>query len=495
MDIYNSIQLNRESNKHLYIQLFEAIKDMIINKKIGPNEKLPPIRKLSKLLKVNNVTIVKAYQMLEENNYIYKRVGSGTFVSDINGFERNYEYNKEKDIYKDLKLMDSGQIQITDQMINFASATPTADLFPVKDFKNVLVELLDRDGGHAFGYQDSKGYYPLREAIVDYLKPYHINTSMEKIQIISGAQQGIDIIAKALLNHGDTVIVESPTYTGAIATFKSRGVNIVGVPILKDGIDFNILDENIKRYSPKLIYTMPNFQNPTGYSYDTEAKKRLINLAYKNDIIIIEDDYLSDLNFDTKENVTLKSIDENENVIYIKSFSKIFMPGLRLGFLIVPLSVNNDILIAKHTTDISTSGLIQRAFDLYLKKGIWKDHITYMKEIYSERFKIMIDCLERHFPNEVLFNKPQGGISFWVELPKGVSINELYSEAIKNNIVFIPGNIFYPSNTDSNYIRLSIAAVYKDSIEKGIITLGKLINKQMMKDGLKNSNNYYRPIL
>ncbi|SHK15429.1 MocR-like pyridoxine biosynthesis transcription factor PdxR [Paramaledivibacter caminithermalis] len=494
---FKKISINRHCTEHLYMQLYNSIKDLIINKDIKPHEKLPPIRKLADLLDVNNITVVKAYNLLENNNYVYKKIGSGTFVSDIedNSYLKGFD-GLEGEAYEDIRLMDRGQIEVRENVINFASATPTPHLFPVSDFKEVLNEVLDRDKGLAFGYHDSKGYSPLREYIVKYLEFYKINTSIESIQIISGAQQGIDIISKALLKHGDSVIVECPTYTGAIAAFESRGVKMLKAPITRDGIDLNILEDYIERYNPKLIYTMPNFQNPTGYSYSTNTKKGLLELASKKGLIIIEDDYLNDLNFYTDENITLKSMDKNENVIYIKSFSKIFMPGLRLGFLIVPINLNNEILIAKQTSDISTSSLIQRAFDLYLRKGIWKRHITYMKKIYKERFDTMVQSLENNLPEETTFLKPMGGINFWIGLAPGFSANELYSQSINKDIAFIPGGVFYPGNSESNFFRLSIADVYPDDIKKGIEILSEAIIKYYERSNIRpQRKSSYRPIL
>lgn len=497
MDKFKKLKLNRESPEHLYTQLYNLIKNLIINNNLKTHEKLPPIRKLADLLGVNNITVVKAYNLLESNNYVYKRIGSGTYVSSIEKDIAPRNINVLQDeAYEDISLMDRGQIEVKENMINFASATPTPQLFPVSDFKEVLNEVLDRDKGMAFGYQESKGYFPLRQYIVEYLDFYKINTAVENIQIISGAQQGIDVIAKALLRHGDTVIVESPTYTGAIAIFESRGVKMVQVPMTKDGIDLNTLEKYIDKYNPKLIYTMPNFQNPTGYSYSLQTKRELLELVNRKGVLIVEDDYLTDLNFYTDDNLTLKSMDKYEDVVYIKSFSKIFMPGLRLGFLIVPMNLNDQILIAKQTSDISTSGLIQRAFDLYLRKGIWRRHITYMKKIYKERFDIMVESLEKNLPKDTTYLKPLGGINFWIKLSNGFSASELYSQSINRDIVFIPGGVFYPEDIDSNCFRLSIADVYPADIRKGIEKLCETI-----KDYYKKSNigferkSTYRPIL
>ncbi len=497
MDKFKKITLNRDLDEHLYTQLYNSIKDLIINKDIKAHDKLPPIRKLADLLKVNNITIVKAYSLLETRNYVYKKVGSGTFVAPMENKNHLMELDRlDDEINEDIRLMDRGQIELRENMINFASATPTPELFPVDDFKKVLNEVLDRDKGMAFGYQESKGYFPLREYIVEYLKIYGIGTRTENIQIISGAQQGIDIIAKALLRHGDTVIVESPTYTGAMATFESRGAKMLQVPMLKDGIDLEILEKFIDKYHPKLIYAMPNFQNPTGYSYSMKTKKALLELANRKGIIIIEDDYLTDLDFYTDESVTLKSMDRYENVIYIKSFSKIFMPGLRLGFLIVPISLNNEILIAKQTSDISTSSLIQRSFDLYLRKGIWRKHIAYMNKIYKERFDVMVESLEEYLPEGTTFIKPKGGTNFWIGLMDGFSSKELYSHIVKKDIAFVPGGVFYPIEVDSNYLRLSIADVYPDDIKIGIKRLSQAIADFYQKKNVKvQKKSRYRPIL
>lgn len=498
MEKFKTIVLNREDNEYMYIQLYTFIKELIEKNILSVNEKLPPIRKLAKYLDINSVTVVNAYRLLERDNYVYKKVGSGTFVSPRSIDEKDSTpHIIEDEVYEDLKLMDRGHIQLRSDTINFASATPTPDLFPIEDFKIVLNEILDRDKGFAFGYQESKGFYQLRESIKDYLETYGIYTEIDNVQIISGAQQGIDVISKALLNYGDTVVVERPTYTGAIATFKSRGVKIIEVPINEDGIDLDILEGVLKQNKTKLIYTMPNFQNPTGYSYSSDKKRELLKLTEKYNTIVVEDDYLSDLNFLTLDNKTIKSMDEGDRVIYIKSFSKIFMPGLRLGFLIVPRKLDNDILLAKHTSDISTSGLIQRAFDLYLRKGIWRKHITFMKNIYKERFVTMIESIEDYFPIDIKFKKPKGGINFWVGLPEGVSSNDLYSESINKNIVFVPGSIFYPTQRDSNYLRLSIAAVYPTEIRQGIRELGSICNKYA-NEAIENKqirNDKYAPIL
>ena len=204
-------------------------------------------------------------------------------------------------------------------------ATPKANLFPVTDFKKAINYVLDRDLGEAFGYQEAKGYLSLRESISEYLLNQNIHSTPENIQIISGAQQGLDIVAKSVLNYNDVVLVEAPTYSGAIASFRSRGVKIVQIPMLVDGVNMNKLEEIIKRYQPKMMYTMINCQNPTGYTYSMKKKEELLLLAQKYNMFILEDDYVGELIYSKQNSLSLKSLDNNNQVIYIKSFSKMFL--------------------------------------------------------------------------------------------------------------------------------------------------------------------------
>ncbi|WHH58436.1 PLP-dependent aminotransferase family protein [Petroclostridium sp. X23] len=498
------IQLDKQSSVPLYIQLFEELKKMICEDQLQPGTRLPAIRKLAGQLNVNNVTVVNAYKLLEQHQYVFSKVGSGVYVSSVQEIEEPEEPAIEDHIIKDefyddedIQLMSRGHITLNKNSINFASATPTPDLFPVDDFKIALVEVLERDKGQAFGYHESNGYRPLRHSISCFLDDYYsIDVSEDHIQIISGAQQGIDVIAKALIQPGDYVFVENPTYTGAIAVFKSRGARIIGIPIQEDGIDMELAEKYIRRYQPKIIYTMPNYQNPTTYCYSEKRKRQLLELAYKHHFYIIEDDFLTDLDFTQRHGPrTLKSLDRFDRVLYIKSFSKVLMPGLRIGFLITPPEIFQKILQAKHTTDISSSGLIQRAFDLYLRKGIWGSHLEYMKQIYKDRYQKMLDkiiCLENI---GVRIHKPNGGLNFWLTLPKNVSATKLYYECAKHDLLLIPGRIFYTSESNSNdsHIRISYAAVYPEQIEPGIDILYNCINKMLNKTD--EPDIYYSPLI
>lgn len=498
MKDFYKIKLCKEKGEHLYVQLYKSIKEFIIKGKLNKDDKLPPIRRLAKELDINNVTVVNAYHMLEQEGLVYKKMGSGTYVSsDLLSYMSEETGERETNNLGSLSLIEQGQIQIQKDMINFASATPMAELFPVKDFKQALNEVLDRDKGHAFDYQESQGYFPLRQALTEYVREYNIFTSVDNVQVISGAQQGIDIIAKALLNYGDAVIIENPSYTGAIASFKSRGAKIIDVNLLDDGIDMEDLEKKIRIFEPKFLYLMPNFQNPTGISYSRAKKEEVINLCKQYQVYIVEDDYLSDLNFYSEDNSTLKSLDiNNELVIYVKSFSKILMPGLRLGFLIVPPVFYEHLLLAKHSSDISTSGIIQRALEIYFTKGTWKEHIRYMGKKYKDGFDLMLENIKKYMPPEVEYIHPQGGVNFWFKLPEGISVKNVYEKAIKKNVALAPGNLFFIDQNDDRYFRLSIASANDHEIQGGIIIISRII-KNLMEDkySIRAEEEVYRPIL
>jgi|SRR5690554_326917 len=453
------IHLDKDGTVPLYSQIVTALARAIDSGQLPPDTRLPSIRALAKQLEVNSVTVVTAYKELEQQGYVWSRMGSGTFV-------------RSPSPPKTVR-----QVHIPAQGINFASVTPTPEFFPVEDFQRLLNLVLDRDGGSAFTYQESQGWPPLRESMNQYLQDCGIETSEDSIHVISGAQQGIDLAAKILVNPGDTIFVEGPTYHGAIASFQSRGARIVPVPLQKDGPDMDSLGALLNRHKPRLFYAMPNFQNPTGYSYSRRKKQMLLGLAQEHQFIIIEDDYLSELSFTGRCHPPLKAMDIQDRVLYIKSFSKILMPGLRLGLLVAPAPLNDRVGSAKQYSDISSSGLFQRTLDLYLREQAWQQHLDNMKEKYGSRYNTAIQAIREHLP-QVEFTPPQGGFHIWIKLPTGISGVELHRRCLQENVIIIPGSIFTPHGHYGQWIRLSFAACAEDQIRTGISTIGRLLKEQ-----------------
>ncbi len=516
-DLFSGLIPDRNSKKPLSLQIYEGIRSMLEKGVLLPDTRLPSVRNLSKSLGVNQITVVTAFRRLENEGFVVAKPGSGTYVSDMAPVQNNVNpiqsaafsdqiagfpiqsaaFSIQDEVFQgeDAGFLHS-TIVINENTINFASATPTPDLFPVDDFKAALNEALDRDRGNAFSYQESLGFTPLRESIAGLLEKTGLITSIEDIHIISGAQQGIDVISKAMLRQGDFIITESPTYTGAIAAFKSRHAQTADVQMNEDGPDMNIFEYNIKKYSPRFYYTIPTFHNPTGFSYSNEKRQILLDLAEKYDFYIIEDDYVSDLDYEGRGYTSLKSMDKYGRVIFVRSFSKIFMPGLRLGFMVVPQGLSDRLLAAKHTADISTSGLIQRAFDLYIKNGYWDRHFNFMHNTYKQRYELMTGAIDACMPSGCSYIKPGGGLNLWISLPYGFPVSSLASQAGEYGIIFAPGRIFYSGTAHQavNSIRLSFAAVDSGKIKTGIEKLFSLIGRYI-DPGMSGKSGNYLPIL
>lgn len=462
------LELKKTNAAPLYQQLSEGVAELIINGSLPANSKLPPIRRLAEHFGINPVTVVHAYQFLENKRLVYSRVGSGTFVSPL-----PVEHIPEPVASRNLRSFDEDSF--VENAINFTSTSLPHEMFPVDAFKKAFNEVLDREKGGAFRYMDSMGYAPLREQLCRYLANYGIQTSAENVQIISGAQQGIDIIAKAMLRYGDVVFVEKPTFYGAAGAFLSRGGKLVEIPLEEDGMDMVLLENFLKLYHPRFIYMMAYYQTPTGVSYSMQKKRRLLELAEKYDTYIIEEDDFYDFNYDKEPIVPLKALDYKNRVIYIKSFSKILMPGLRMGLLVLPKRIRRAVLEAKYTTDISASGFIQRALEYYLREFGWEKHAREARRYGREKYRKMLSAAKKYLPHTVKYGYPNGGVSLWVELPEGVDAEALCSRMLEKNVILTPGSQYAMGAEDNRHIRLCFIHLSDDRIAVGMKRIGETI--------------------
>lgn len=458
MDKYN-IKFNDYEPK--YIQIAENIKKLINSKIIKDGDKLPPIRELSKILKVNNVTIVNCYNKLVSEGYAYQKMGSGTFAKKreiVDYFKKEYS--------KEIKLIKNSYDK---NIIDFTGESSREVYFPIDEFKKVINGVLDRDGADALIKEEPFGYKNLRSTINKVF--WNNSLNIEDLLIVSGAQQGIDIASKAILNINDNVIVEKPTYAGALSVFKFRRANVFEIPVEDDGINIKKFEEVLKKNKIKCFYTMSYFQNPTGISYSLEKKLKILELAEKYDFYIIEDDYLSELIFDSNiKHEPFKVLDKNDRVIYIKSFSKIFLPGIRLGYIICPEEFRESIQNSKINTDIATSTLMQRALEMYIKDGYWIGYIKDLKDEYSERYELMKNLINEKLKDYVSFMDPKGGLSFYLKIKnKDIKSKELFYKLKKKNVYITPGTLFYRGlNFGEEYFKIGFSQVNEEEILRGI---------------------------
>ncbi|WP_330582893.1 MocR-like pyridoxine biosynthesis transcription factor PdxR [Peptoclostridium sp.] len=457
-DDMEKMRLDFDEKEHKYIQVYKNIKKLILEKQLKKHEKLPPIRKYAQQIGVNNSTIVKAYELLESEGYVYKILGSGTYVSELNRFDENTV------------------LEHREKVIGFHQGNPSSDIFPVEDFKKAIDMALKKEGASIFNYSEGLGYNNLRKKLCDYMKGIGIESHPDRIQIISGAQQGIDTICKSMVNYGDIVFVEEPTYNGALEAFRNKGSKIIGIPMLHDGIDIGILKLKLEKIRPKLIYVMPNFQNPTGISYSSKKKLQLLELAREYDFYIIEDDFISDFKFESEDNTTLRSHDKYDKVIYIKSFSKILMPGLRIGFMEVPLEILNRVIWAKYSSDISTSSLVQRALYYYMKYFKWDANLQTIENAYTERFAAAKEAIDGMLGDRLDYVMPKGGINFFLGLPKGYSAADFRDYMLEHGVLIMPGSYFYDNPMDDRFFRINIASTGIEEIKEGIGTIAERLD-------------------
>lgn len=455
-----------------YMQIAKHIKKLIDSNAIEDGEKLPSIRLLSQFLNVNSDTIVNVYRRLHAEGYAVLKMGSGTYAK-----KKEYNKNFKKDYSDTFKKL---SVQELSKFIDFTGENACSDFFPVSSFKNVLNEVLDRDGADALVYQEMLGYKGLRDNINKYF--WQDNLKTDNILIVSGAQQGIDILSKAMLNINDNIIVEKPTYSGALSVFKGRRSNIFEVDVEGDGIKLDVVESILKKNKVKCLYLMSYFQNPTGVTYSINKKQKLIKLAEEYDFYIIEDDYLSELIYDNNISYkSFKSLDINDRVIYIKSFSKIFLPGIRIGYLICPDKFKEQIQNSKIDTDISTSSLMQRALDMYIQKGFWKEYINYLNMMYNERYNMMVKSISDILGNKVDFNAPGGGLNFYLRISDSVDIDSinLFYECRQRDVLITPGVLFYKQAKDGEkYFRLGFSKVSNDEIVKGLNIINSILQRE-----------------
>ena len=464
MKNFYSILIDKTLSTPIYQQIGDGLCDLIERGVLEANSKLPPIRQMAAALKINAVTVVAAYKYLENKKIVYSHVGKGTFVSPI-----PFSQIPEPVVQSNRKAMNPPPQM--EHVINFVDTSLPDELFPVEDFKAAFDYLLSKEKGKAFSYLDSQGFYPLRESLSQYFATYGIQAGPDQIQILSGAQQGIDIAAKTMMSYGDVVFMERPSFYGAAGAFLSHGGKIIEIEMEPDGMKIDLLENLVKLYRPRFIYLMAYFQTPTGISYSLEKKRKILDMAETYDFYVIEDDNLYDFHYTDQPIVPLKALDYKNRVIYIKSFSKILMPGLRIGAVIFPKKMMDGVLQAKYTADIATSGFIQKAFDYYLRNGDWEGHVIKMRRYCKEKYQTAVKSMERYLSGLVKCRKPEGGISLWLELTDKICVDELLEEMLQRGVIAAPGSQFLTNTGQDNHIRVSFSNVSNDKIDVGFLRI------------------------
>ncbi|MCP4425045.1 MAG: PLP-dependent aminotransferase family protein [Chloroflexi bacterium] len=388
-------------------------------------------------------------------------------------------------------------LKLTQQpdIISFAGGLPAPEIFPVEAFETAVSRLLRQNGPQALQYSPTEGYLPLREFIAQKMNRYGIETTPDNILITSGAQQALDLIGKIMLDPGDVILTESPTYLGALQSWKAYQADFISVPIDADGICVDQRLEEALRAGPKFMYVLPNFQNPTGVTLSLERRQKLIHIADHYGIPIIEDDPYGDLRFEGKHISPLLALDAqlqathphktNEHgfyrgdVIYLGTFSKTLAPGLRLGWMVAPRDVIKRCVTAKQGVDLHTSTFTQMLAYEVAKGGFLDEHKRLIRQVYGERRDVMLAAMEKHFPPGVHWTHPKGGLFLWVTLPEEMDATAVLHKAVANKVAFVPGTAFYPDGAGHNTGRFNFSNAKPEEIEIGIQRLGDVLTEEL----------------
>lgn len=362
-------------------------------------------------------------------------------------------------------------------VISFAGGLPNPLSFPIKEVQEASQRVLSENGNSVLQYSTTEGYLPLREYIAErYYKRFGLRIDASEILITNGSQQGLDLIGKVFLNKNDNVLIERPGYLGAIQAFSIFEPAFNTVALKDNGIDTEELKRVLEECSPKIFYTVPNFQNPSGITYSAENRERIAGILNNSDTILIEDDPYGEIRFMGKDLPPIRSKLKN-NSIMLGSFSKIVAPAMRLGWICAKGQIMEKLLIAKQASDLHSNYYAQRVVYQFLKDNDLDEHIKKIKKLYKNQRDCMVDMIEKYFPREVKSTKPEGGMFLWITLPEGVSSLDLFNTAIKQNVAFVPGDPFYVNESGMNTLRLNYTNSDEKMIEDGIKSLGKAINE------------------
>jgi|HubBroStandDraft_4_1064222.scaffolds.fasta_scaffold00290_9 2-aminoadipate transaminase len=363
------------------------------------------------------------------------------------------------------------------EIISFAGGLPAPEVFPVEQFREACERVLATQATAALQYGPSEGYKPLRELILAQMAKYGIVATVDNVMITSGSQQALDLIAKLLINRGDRILVESPTYLGALQAFDLMGAEYVTVPIDGQGLQTRLL-EGALRSGPKFMYVLPNFQNPGGVTLSEDRRRQLVWLSDKYGIPIIEDDPYGQLRYEGEHIKPLVVLDRMNvlrddgyhlgNVIYLSTFSKVLAPGLRLGWIVAPPDVITRLVQLKQSADLHTSTFTQMVAYEVAKDGFMDEHVKTIRQCYKERSDAMLAALSDFFPPEVKWTHPQGGLFLWVTLPDGVDCMRLFDEAIRHDVAFVPGQPFFAEGDVGSHMRLNFSNATPEMIREGI---------------------------
>src|SRR5262245_1944482 len=485
-----SLQLDRDSPMPLARQIQGQIERLIREGWLGPGVKLPATRELAQALGVNRTTVALAYEELVAAGRARAHVGQGTFVASAPPGEARPAPLAPARVSLDWSRLFSRSAHIGGSgverratlpggarpLVSFAEGTPDSGMFPTDAFRRVLNQVVRAEGTALLQYPPGgDGYPPLRAYLATYLLRVGVEARADDILVVNGSQQGFDLIARTFIDPGDVVAVEQPTYPRATDVFRAAGAQLVPVPWDLEGPSAEALEQVLARHRPKLFYCQPTAHNPTGLTMTSEAARRVLDVAARHHVPIVEDGFDGSLYYGERRPLPLRAIDRDGLVLYIGTFSKVLFPGLRLGWLVAPPPVVDRLRAAKQLADLGTSPLIQAAVHQFCERRLLDRHVSRIAKEYDRRRTTLLDALARHMPEGVSWTEPRGGFSLLLTLPAGCDAMALLPRALRRGVGFTPGARFFPGGGGEHTARLSFSSVPVRRIDDGVRRLAEAI--------------------
>jgi DNA-binding transcriptional MocR family regulator len=487
------VPLDREKPVALARQIQVHLERLIREGHLGDGVKLPATRELSKSLGVNRATVALAYEELVAAGHARAHVGQGTFVVGTTAAPKAPEPRARPPINWTGLLSRSARIVAAEEdrwrrmasgdvdqaAVSFAGGMPDSGLFPTEAFRQVLNRVVREEGDVLLQYYPARGYPPLRQYLARYLLRFGVEATSDEILIVNGSQQGFDLVARTFLDPGDFAAVEQPTYPRALQVFRAAGAQLLAVPWAREGPRPDVLERLLDRHRPKLFYCQPNCHNPTGLSLTPDTGRRLLAVAARGEVPIVEDGFDPSLYYGRRPATPLKALDGDGVVIYIGTFSKILFPGLRLGWVVAAAPVIERLIGAKHLADLHTSALLQAAVHRFCERRLLDRHASRVAAEYGQRRTMLIEALRKRMPEGVTWTEAEGGFSLLVTLPAGLDAAALLPTAIARGVAFTPARPFFVDGGGERALRLSFSALPARRIDDGVRRLAEVIKSAM----------------
>lgn len=468
-----TISVNKAAEEPIYRQVIRSIREQVAEGMLQPGERLPASRDLADALGISRISVVNAYAELQEFGVLSAHAGRGTFVSGT-PTSANMDVHPLPSVAANPIAESMPRLAGQPGIIAFSGGAPAEEFLPVSAIRQSINAVLDRDGAAAVAYEETEGYPPLRQEVANYMASLGIRCKPEQVLITGGCQQALDLAVQALLTEGDILLTTNPTYLGMLDIARIRRVVPVGIPVDQDGMQLELLEAAIQEHRPRLIYLAPTHHNPTGTVMPIHRRRQLLRIAEASGVLIVEDGVYHELSYIGQPPPPLKALDEHGIVIHASGFSKIVLPGTRIGYLIAEGPAWEKALRVKQAADVCTPGLNQRAMHHYLQTGALVGHLDRVRKACRVRRDAALDAARRHLPPEAHWSKPSGGLYLWIELPHdGPTAAELYVSAIQQGVAFAIGAMFHTDGSGAYFIRINFAAQPPDQIEEGMRRLGE----------------------